>query len=65
MSKGEKLELLLNQEASINQQMDAIFERYNVPYLDLKNLPDEGKEEWDCLFKQKDEITDQIGRLFK
>lgn len=65
MTKGEKLEALLNQESSINQQMDAIFKRYNVPFLDLRNLPDEGKEEWDCLFKQKDEITDQIGRLFK
>lgn len=65
MSKGEKLGKLLDKGNIIQQQMDAIFKQYNVRHLDLKSLPAEGRKEWNQLFKQKDEITEQIGKLFK
>lgn len=65
MSKGEELRKLLDEAEGIQQQMDAIFTRYNVNFLNLIDLPKEGKDEWDKLLKQKDDITTKIGRLFK
>lgn len=64
MTKGEELGVLLDKGEIIQQQMNAVFTRYNAKYLDLKSLPKEGREEWNQLFKQKNEITAQIGKLF-
>lgn len=65
MNKGEKLGMLLDEGEAIEQQMNAVFTQYSIKLLDLKNLPKEGKDKWDQLFKQKDEIANQIGQLFK
>lgn len=65
MSKGEELGKLLDEAEGIQRQMDAIFTRYKVNFLNLIDLPKGGRDEWDKLLKQKDEITAKIGRLFK
>lgn len=63
MSKGEDLKQLLDKRDVIQKQMDDIFTKYNVGYLDLKSLLPKGIEEWEQLFKQKDDITQDIVKL--
>lgn len=65
MTTGTELGILLDKGEILHQQMDAIFIRYNVKHLDLKSLPKKGKDEWDKLFREKDGITTEIGKLFK
>lgn len=65
MSKGKELKKLLDKGEAIQKEMDAIFFRYDVKYLDIKALPQKAKDEWDQLFEQKNTITNQIGDMFK
>lgn len=65
MSKGKELKKLLDKGEAIQKEMDAIFFRYDVKYLDLTSLPEEARDEWNQLFDKKNTITNQIGDLFK
>lgn len=64
MTKGDELEKLLDEGDTTQQQMNAIFTQYNVPFLELKALPPEGLRKWERLMKQQDVINTQIGKLF-
>ena len=46
LSKGERLEIILNQVEEIHKKMNLIFEVNNVPYLQLNQLPDIHREMW-------------------
>lgn len=65
MSKGKELKKLLDKGSAIQKEMDAIFSRYEVKYLDLASLPEEARDEWNQLFDKKNMISNQIGDLFK
>lgn len=65
MSKGKELKKLLDKGSAIQKEMDAIFSRYDVKYLDLTSLPEEARDEWNQLFDKKNTISNQIGDMFK
>lgn len=58
MNKGELLGRILNRTDQLRKQMNDLFERNNVPILDLKRLPPPDRDRWYKLHKRSHRLGD-------
>lgn len=63
MSKGEKLNILLDKSEMLYKQMNQIFLKKGLTTPDLNLLSAREKEEWYKLHEQYKEISDEICQL--
>lgn len=63
MSKGNKLGILLDKADSLHEQMDQIFLKQGLTTPDLSLLSLRDKEEWNRLYEQSKEVSDEICKL--
>lgn len=63
MSKGDKLAILLDKADILHDQMNQIFLKQGLTTPDLSLLSSADREEWNRLYEQYKEISDEICKL--
>ena len=63
MSKGIKLGILLDQAKILHDQMNEVFLKQSLTTPDSFLLSSTDKEEWNRLYEQSKEVSDQICKL--